>query len=187
MEIAEKISRFSSEKFSGVQEISPRYPSSKSTGSKYFRTQRGTQCPLPSAVFLSYRGLLAPTYWQTSEKKNLVDCVESLLSESSGNVDWTEVCQLTKFVKKKSARECLMQYRNASDPAINHSEWTEDEKIKLQEAVRSFQEHDWCAIADAVGNGRTPLSLLACLSVCLSSGAPQQEGNQYNRMDRRRR
>jgi hypothetical protein len=168
MDIAQKISQFSSQRFNGMHELSPRYHSLKNTSdSKYFSTQRGTQCPFPSAVFLSYRGLLTPTYWKTSEKKNLIDCVENLkLSErEGGQIDWNEVCAITKFVGKKTARECLMQYRNHSDPSINHDEWTEEEKIKLQEAVRSFQEHDWCAIAEAVGNGRTPLQCLQTYQV----------------------
>lgn len=58
-----------------------------------------------------------------------------------------------------------MQYRNSICPSINHEEWTEEEKIKLKEAAQSFQEHDWCSIADAVGNNRTPLQCLETYQV----------------------
>lgn len=54
----------------------------------------------------------------------------------------------------------MMQYRNSLDPSINHAEWTETEILRLQEAVRKYQEHDWCSIADEVGHGRTPLQCI---------------------------
>jgi hypothetical protein len=58
-----------------------------------------------------------------------------------------------------------MQYRNICDPSINHDEWTEEERMKLQDVVRLYQEHDWCSIADAVGNNRTPLQCLQTYQV----------------------
>jgi hypothetical protein len=62
-----------------------------------------------------------------------------------------------------------MQFRNNCDPFINHEEWTEEEKMKLQEVVRLYQEHDWCSIADAVGNHRTPLQCLQTYQVMATS------------------
>ena len=93
-----------------------------------------------------------------------------------------------------------MQFRNSCNPLINHEEWTEEEKMKLQEVVRLHQEHDWCSIAEAVGNHRTPLQclqtyqvislLLSSLSLetmSLFSGPIEQEDDQHNGMDCRRR
>jgi hypothetical protein len=128
-DVLSKLKQFSAQKWDGVSEISPKYPSMKSSwGSKYFTSQRGAQCPLPKVV-LYYRSLLSNTCWQTSEKKSLIATVENVLRLTSeenlnqkrgeeakgetedleeameeGNVDdcllnWDEICKNTKFVK----------------------------------------------------------------------------------------
>lgn len=107
----QQIQQFTSQKWSGIHEISPRYPQIKSSwGSKYFTTQRGLQCPLPR-VILTYRSLLTPTLWQNTDKKNLLTSINTFYPPNSAenetledegnhqNIDWKVVCEMTKFAK----------------------------------------------------------------------------------------
>jgi hypothetical protein len=125
-DVLSKIQQFSARKWDGVDQISSKYPSMKSSwGSKYFTTPRGAQCSLPRVV-LYYRSLISSTCWQTCEKRNLTKTIEDVTrlnrennlssnrgeaaetgedetkGDDSGNdgpIDWNEVCKMTKFAK----------------------------------------------------------------------------------------
>jgi hypothetical protein len=157
-------------KLDGSQEL-PHKSFSSSQGSftqntsKYFRSgASGIGCPLPPAV-LYFPRLLEFKGWQTSEKNKLISRVAQY--HNSDQVDWIAV---SEKINQKTPMECLMQYRNECDPTINQESWTEEENFLLTEVASSYREHDWCSIADRVGNGRTPLQCFQQYQVRVNKG-----------------
>jgi hypothetical protein len=94
--------------------------------------------------------------WLPAERKTLVEAVP--VFSNNGLTNWDIV---SKVLGKRSAMECLMQYRNVDGPQVNKNrKWERDEEMKLLESVELYKEHNWCKIAQAVGNGRTPFQCL---------------------------
>lgn len=93
--------------------------------------------------------------WTDQERNRLIDLVRHFTANEK--VDWTSVAA---SLHDKEPMECLMSYRNADDPMINISSWTAEEDTLLSSLASHHSQHNWCAIATALGSNRTPLACL---------------------------
>ncbi|GAA6028142.1 hypothetical protein JCM8097_006877 [Rhodosporidiobolus ruineniae] len=78
--------------------------------------------------------------------------------ESLDGLDWERIA--TPFDRRTPAA-CRIQWTQRDHPSLLPAEerenWSAEEKKKLREAVRKHGEKGWGKVAEAVGNGRTPL------------------------------
>mmetsp|Transcript_21099 Transcript_21099/g.30494 ORF Transcript_21099/g.30494 Transcript_21099/m.30494 type:complete len:481 (+) Transcript_21099:131-1573(+) len=130
----------------------------KPDASKYFITSDQRPCPI-EPMLLHYRPLITGTPWTNAEKEKLKKLVLEQQEKNQNSINWTEIANGMR-TSSKTARECMMKYRNSIDPSINHSVWSAEEERKLLETVIKHDEHNWCSIADELGTNRTPLQCL---------------------------
>jgi len=93
------------------------------------------------------------------EKQDLTSLVNAY-EKNGQEVDWVKIAvEMSKICKAQhTAIECFCVYNN--DMASNKAKWAIDEEKKLAELARTYSEHEWVAIAEKLGTGRTPFQCL---------------------------
>jgi hypothetical protein len=89
--------------------------------------------------------------WTSEEDDTLKDAVQT-----HGGKDWAAIAAL---VPGRTKMQCYKRWKDFLDPSINRvagctGKWTEDENIKLKDAVQAHGGKNWCSIA-ALVPGRT--------------------------------
>jgi hypothetical protein len=135
-----------------------------SESSKYFSGSSLTSALKSQPLFSYHRDGLKLVSFTTSEKQMLVSDVhkqqQQLASPNDGDINWAAIT-----LPNKSDIQCLMKFRNDSDPEISHGKWTPAEEKSLLVAVDAHSERNWCRVADAVSvqhslKRRTPMQCL---------------------------
>jgi myb proto-oncogene protein len=91
--------------------------------------------------------------WTSDEDSKLKDAVQT-----HGGKEWAAISAL---VPGRTKRQCNSRWCDVSHPSIaltagRTGEWSEDEDIKLQDAVQTQGDKDWAAISSLVP-GRTKM------------------------------
>jgi myb proto-oncogene protein len=84
--------------------------------------------------------------WAKDEDSKLKDAVQT-----HGGKNWGAI---TALVPGRTQRQCRNRWDHALNPSIARGTWTEDEDIKLKDAVQTHDGRNWDAIA-ALVPGRT--------------------------------
>lgn len=69
-------------------------------------------------------------YWSKEEDTQLLNWIEE-----NGPKKWSEC---SKFLKKRSAKQCRERWLNNLDPRINRDQWTEEEDKKIYELYKKY-------------------------------------------------
>jgi hypothetical protein len=90
--------------------------------------------------------------WTTDEDNKLKEAAEKY-----GGQNWDAAAEA---VPSRSTRQCRDRWRNALDPSVGMAlartgHWTEDEDIKLKDAVEKYGGKNWIAIAKLVPDRRS--------------------------------
>lgn len=158
-----KLHAYSHKKFEGVvllrkdnvrQDFGSEDDKVVSNGSKYF-SGSSLASDLQSPPLFSYHRDRFRSVFTSSEKETLTSKVHCQLTASNNEyIAWHAL-----NFPIKSEIDCLMKFRNEYDPKIRHEKWTSTEEKSLLGAVDSYQERNWCRIADVVKQ-RTPMQCL---------------------------
>jgi myb proto-oncogene protein len=93
--------------------------------------------------------------WTLEEDAKLTSAVANTRKKKWGSdykTDWATVAAL---VPGRTARQCKQKWKDGLDPSIDRTtgrkgRWTEDEDIKLKDAVQTHGGKDWSVIAAMV-------------------------------------
>jgi myb proto-oncogene protein len=105
------------------------------------------------------KGTQAIGRWTLEEDAKLTSAVANTSKKKWGNeykIDWVAVAAL---VSSRTILQCRLKWKDVLDPSIDQAtgrtgKWTEEEDIKLKDAVQMHGSNNWGAIATLV-LGRT--------------------------------